>query len=76
MELVACEMTEPLPVREIGPYRLGKLYIFRERFKKTGEVILPPLFRYTQNESLRIEFERFIRLSDEELESYIPFLNK
>ena len=73
MELIVCEMTEPLPVREIGPYRLGKLHVFRERFIKTGEIILPPFFRTTQNESLRLEFERFIRLSDEELEKYVPF---
>ena len=73
MELVACEMTEPLPVREIGPYRLGRLHIFRDRFKKTGEVIIPPLFRYAQNHELLVEFERFIRLTDEELETYIPF---
>jgi hypothetical protein len=73
MELIACEMTEPLPVRQIGPYRLGRLYVFRERFKKTGEILLPPLFRTNENQSMRIEYERFLRLSDSELETYIPF---
>lgn len=63
MELIECEMTEPLPVRQIGPYRLGRLYVFQERFKKTGEIILPPLFRTNDNHLLRTEYERFLRLS-------------
>jgi hypothetical protein len=73
MELIACEMIEPLPVRQIGPYRLGRLHVFRERFKKTGEIVLPPLLRNEQNKHILDEYERFLRLSESELETYVPF---
>lgn len=75
MELIECEMTEPLPARQIGPYRLGRLYVYRDRFIKTGEILIPTLFCKNENEMLRLEFERFIRLSDKELDTYIPFIN-
>lgn len=73
MELIPCEMTEELPARKIGPYRLGRLSVFRQRFIKTGEIIIPSIFREDGMEKLRQEFKRFIQLNEDELESYIPF---
>lgn len=75
MELIPCEMTEELPARKIGPYRLGRLHVFRQRFLKTGEIIIPSMIREEGMEEVRQEFERFLRLPDSELETYVPFSN-
>lgn len=66
-DLIPCEMTELPKAREIGPYRLGRLQAFRDRYQRTGELKIPPLFLEKGNEHMLEEFTKFCKLEDNQL---------
>lgn len=67
------EIHEIEQVREIGPYRLGRLMVYRDGYKRSGILNAPPLFKLKGNECLLEELNRFIQLPDDELKEYKPF---